>query len=140
MNDILRFAFAAAVVWYAVNMNATPGGGGGGGGGGGSSPLPGVSSMERADRRGLSESLVAIARVVEDDRLRAMKTTADVQEAIEVMLSYGYSAFQLKRYPEVASQVQDALSLAVGKDVKPLDDATRREVVKTLRGLSEGIK
>jgi hypothetical protein len=135
VNDILRIAVAGGLIWWAVNMDAT-----GGGGGSSSSPLPGVSSMERVDREGLSEALAAIARIVEDDRLKAMKTTADTQTAVEVMLSYGYSAFQLKKYPEVATQVQDALADAVGPDVKPLDDSTRRDVVKTLRELSEGIK
>jgi hypothetical protein len=135
VNDLLRIAAAAGLVWYAVNMDATPTGGGGS-----AKPLAGVSSMERVDREGLSEALAAIARIVEDDRLKAMKTTADAKEAIEVMLSYGYSAFQVKKYPGVAAEVQDALADAVGKDVKPLDDSTRREVVKTLRDLSEGIK
>lgn len=138
MNDTVRIAVAGALVWYALNMDATPAPTPGGGGSG--TPVPGVEQMEAADREGLAEALDAIATIVEDDRLKSMKTTQDAKDAVETMLSFGYSAFQLKTYPAVGSEIQNSLAKAVGEDVKPLDDATRREVVTTLRDLSKGVR
>jgi hypothetical protein len=137
---LVRAAVAAAVLWYVFAGGTVPGVV--------STPYTGpltalhsaAASMESKDKQGLSEALLAIAKMIADDRLGSIKTNADLQKMVEVGLDFGYSTFQVKRYPAVAQAVQAEISKAVGSDAGPVDVATKSRASAALEEAARAIR
>jgi hypothetical protein len=138
--NAIRLILAAGIVWYAL---------------GGSLPSVGpvatytgpltalhtaARSMDPKDREGLSEALQALGKMVSDDRMGAIKTTADVQTFIETGLNFGYSTFQTKQYPTVAQYLQDEISKVVGGIEGPADAAVKSRVSAALDDASRAVR
>jgi len=144
MSAYLRPALAAAIVWYALGMPGlpvTPGGGGAAPYAGTLSALHTASrSMESKDKEGLSEALSAVAAMIRDDRLDAIKTTSDIQRMIETGLDFGYSTFQVKKYPAVGQAVQDEISKAVGTQEGTADAAIKAKVAGVIEEAARAVR
>ena len=98
-----------------------------------------ANAMETQDRQGLSEALVAASKML-DDKANLLKTTEDLQEFIKGTISFGYSSFSLKQYPNVAAEIQKELESSVGATVQTLTPELKEDVAKKLSELSRAIK
>ena len=139
-SDLIRYGLGIAVIFFALGDGPTPLTP--------SAPYTGSMtqlhtesrSMEAVDREGLSEALMAIGKMVSDDRMGAIKTSADVQEAIQTGLNFGYSTFQTKKYGQVASTVESELSKAVGTEVGTLTSADKARIGTLLSEMGRAVK
>ena len=138
--DLIRYAVGAAVIWFALQDGPTPLTP--------SAPYTGSMtalhsesrSMEATDREGLHEALTAIGKMLSDDRMDAIATSSDAQKAIQVGLNFGYSTFQVKKYPQVASVIESELSKAVGTEIGTLSATDKSRIATLVEEMGRAVK
>ena len=140
-GDLIRYAVAAAVLWYVFAGPAavTPGPAG---------PYTGTmsslhtaaASMEAKDREVLSEALDAASKMISDDRAGLLTTTESLQKAARGAVAFGYSTFTATKYPAVASLIQADLEKAIGTDVVAVTPEVRSKVAGVLSEAARAIR
>jgi hypothetical protein len=133
-GDLIRYAVAAAVLWYVFAGPAavTPGPAG---------PYTGsmsslhtaAASMEAKDREVLSEALDAAGEMLLADKLGLVNTTEELQRYVKAVTEFDYVSHNPSRkYPAVAAAINQEIMKAMGRDVTQVTDAMRQQVSSAL--------
>jgi hypothetical protein len=99
-----------------------------------------ASKMDPSDRQGLSEALMAVGKMIEDDKLKLINNTEQLQKAVQGAINYGYTSFSIKQYPELADEIKVELDNVIGDKVILVSDNLRSQVSNTMIEMSKAIK
>lgn len=142
--DYIRYAIAAAVLWYVFAGPAA----------GPVAPVAGpyagsmsalhtaASSMEPHDRAVLSEALAAAGEMLAGDVQGLVSTTEELQRYIKAVTEFDYIGVgkPTAKYPTVAAAIQAELMRVIGTDVAPVTPAMRSAVSAALTEAGKAVR
>jgi len=99
-----------------------------------------AAKMEAIDRQGLSEALSEASKMLASDQLGLVKKTDELQSFCLGAISYGYTTFAVKKYPDVAALIKAEIIKTVGTKSQTVTDDLRDKTVELLAEFSRAIK
>lgn len=145
MNQPMRIAIAAGIVWYALGMPGV----------GGKAPLVpsnysgrlsslhvAAGGMDPADRATMAGALAAAGNALAADTRGLVGTTEAAQRFYVAVLEFGYAGMgsPKQKYPAVASALSAEFERVVGKDVAAMDAAKRAELAETFKEAAAAVR
>ena len=144
MNQPVRMAVAAAIVWYALGMPGyQPAGGGAAPYVGGATAAHTASrAMPSGDRATLSAALSAAGDALAADSLGMVADTLTAQKFVKSVLEFSYVGMgkPAAKYPAVASAIQQELEAVFGSEVSAIDAGKRSAIASKLQTLGAAVR